>query len=124
MNRKIVCLLLLIMITFSNTAFASNWVYVCNDDQFGFPLYIDSETVYKDGNTLSYWWKMVESAKDQYVWKFEATLTNPRMAREFMTKDKPGSWRQVRNGSDIDKSINSALQYAKDGKDTGQQPTK
>lgn len=124
MKRKISFFTLLILITLTSSAFASNWVYVCNDDQFGFPLHIDSETVFKDGNTLSFWWKMIESDKTQNVWKVEATLATPRTFREFLIKDKPGNWRSVRVGSDVDKSISSALQYARDGKDTGQQPAK
>jgi hypothetical protein len=121
-KKRLAWLLVLCLVILSNTAFAANWVYVCKDDVFGFPVYIDSETVVKDGNKLIFWWEIVETDKTKNVWKIEATLASPRMYRNIYDWGTSG-WAKVLAGSDYDKAITAALKYAKEGKDSGQKPT-
>ena len=88
MKRKIVGLVLLIMITFSSTTFASNWVFfgkVSNMFQTTSSQYIDSDSVYKDGNKLTYWsLEVLDKPQSHYakaMMKLEVNLATPRKLR-------------------------------------------
>jgi hypothetical protein len=143
MKRKIVCLILLIMLSFTSSVFASNWVfYVRDDDGFiGTNWYIDADSVVKDGSKLFLWTGAVydkppSMVKQKVMAKYEASLSPPMQFRRLEThqydstnkelewgKDTtPEKWQPVTE-KDMKLEIDTALKYAKEGKDNGQLPS-
>lgn len=131
-KKRILVFLMLFLFMFANTALATNWIFYKN-----FPegrTYIDTETVYRSGNTL-YFWELVMYDKDTYdYWylagdrstaRYEVNLISPRKMRELEYHDydynnkefdystKPTEWWTVYAGSFDDGMIDLALKYAK-----------
>ena len=52
MKKRVICLMVLCLFILSNTAFATNWVNVYREDRIGFTLYVDSDSVVKNGDTI------------------------------------------------------------------------
>ena len=131
-RKRILVFLMLFLFMFANTVFATNWVYYNNFSEGR--SYIDTETVYRSGNTL-YFWELAMYDKDTYDgWylagdrvtiKYEVKLTNPRTMRElefhdydsnnveFWSGNTPTNWWTVNSGSFDDGLINLALKYAR-----------
>ena len=130
--KRILAFVVLSLFIFANTALATNWVFYKNFSDGR--TYIDTETVYRSGNTL-YFWELVMYDKDTYdYWyyagdrstiKYEVKLTSPRKMRELEFHDydynnkefdystTPTDWWTVESGSYDDGLINLALKYAK-----------
>ena len=131
-RKRILVFLMLFLFVFANTALATNWVYYNNFSDGR--SYIDTETVYRSGNTL-YFWELAMYDRDTYDgWylagdrvtiKYEVKLTTPRKMRELEFHDydynnkefdygtTPTDWWTVESGSYDDGLINLALKYAK-----------
>lgn len=148
MMHRAACSLALFLFLFSNTAFAANWVYVTTSNLFGMPTryYVDSETVIKNKDTITYWRLVVRDKTDPalgvktYVEKIEAIPKDPRGTRSlemhnygpkgeyifgYPTSDETKNRKfgsVINKGSPEDMSIDVALKYAREGKDSGQIP--
>jgi len=131
-RKRILAFLLLFLFMFANTALATNWVFYKNFTEGR--TYIDTETVYRSGNTL-YFWELVMYDKDTSdLWylagdratiRYEVKLTSPRKMRELEFHDydynnkefdystAPTDWWTVNSGDYFDGLINLALRYAK-----------
>jgi hypothetical protein len=140
MKRRSGCFLLLVLVALSNTAFATNWVYVGRSDLFQGNVYIDSDTVLKDGTNLIFWdlEKLDKSdmqGDKKKLWKVEAKLNDPRQRKilerynydvdnrvNFHNTKADDAFHIVEKGSLAYAEIEIALAYAKDGKDSGSVP--
>lgn len=127
--KRIICFLVLFLFILSNTAFAANWVYFVRNTSHGSNIYIDSDTVVKNGDSIFFWnlevFDQPVGSIKKNLWKQEAKLTNPRMLRglesyAYDSNDKevergtaPGEWLKVPPGSFADRLIDLALSYAK-----------
>lgn len=131
-KRRILVLLMLFLFIFANTALATNWVFYSNFSDGR--SYIDTETVYRSGNTL-YFWELAMYDRDTYdYWylagdrvtiKYEVKLASPRKMRELEFHDydsnnkefdsgtTPTDWWTVNTGDFDDGLINLALKYAR-----------
>ena len=140
MNRKIVCLVLLLMFSFTTTTFATNWVFfekVPNMFQSTSSQYIDGDSVFKDGNKLTYWsLEVLDKPQSHYakaMMKLEVNLASPSKLRvlenysynvknlEVYKDTTVTAWENA--SPKYDKEISFALKHAKEGKDTGIKPT-
>lgn len=141
-------LALCLLFLFSNTAFATNWVYVTTNSLFGTTTkyYVDADSVIKRNNTIIYWWLQVNDKPEpamnvkRILEKIEAVPKTPRGTRtlelhqygekgnvimEYPTSERTMNSKfssVINKGSPIDMSIDAALKYAKEGKDSGQMP--
>lgn len=142
MNRKVIGLVLLIMLSFTSSAFATNWVlYDRLDDGFlGTNWFIDADSVVKDGSKLFFWTTAVYDkpplmVNEKPIDKYEASLSLPMQFRriethqykdnkeiEWVKSTTPEKWEPVTE-KNFKLEIDTALKYAKEGKDTGQRPT-
>jgi len=128
MRKRIVCLIVLCLFAFANTAFATNWIYVGNIVLGDF--YIDADTAVRSGNTLFFWERLDTLDLDtgneiQELTKFEIKLTKPRQYRwlELRTYDrvtgktkydnKPSEFRTFEDGCSLDMDVKVALKYAR-----------
>ena len=133
MNRKIAGLILVLMIFLTNSAYAANWVYY-NRVANLHTEYIDSATVYKDGNKLTFWVLQVLDRPlsinyAKQTLKFEVKLNSPREFRIaesclYDVKNRPGTPKvnepEWEPAEDYDnRQFDFALRYAKNQKDTG-----
>ena len=146
MNRKIVCLVLLVLLLVTNTALAASWTQVgrinkddpTNMSGAAYTEYIDKASVRKDGDRLIYWHKLEydkinEDSGEATLTKLEVLLS-ARKTRDLETIDydghgvekkrysEPTGWVPYQKGSQFEKKIQVALKYAKDGKDAGPAP--
>ena len=146
MNRKIVCLALLVLLLVTNTALAASWTQVgrtnkddpTNMSGAAYSEYIDKASVRKDGDRLIYWHKLEydkinEDSGEATLTKLEVLLS-ARKTRDLETIDydghgvekkrysEPTHWVPYQKGSQFEKKIQVALKYAKDGKDSGPAP--
>lgn len=137
MSRKIAGLVLLLLIFSSNSVFAANWVYYARVGRLH-TEYIDKDSVFKDGNKLTFWLlqvldKPLSINYAKQTLKFEVKLNSPREFRIaesciYDANNRPGTpkihepeWEEA---ADYDnKQFDFALQYAKNQKDTGVKPT-
>jgi hypothetical protein len=138
MKKRIMCLLVLCLFILSNTAFATNWVYLSKSSSYkNGNEYIDTDTVFKDGNILSAWVlivldKPLPTGAVKLLYKMNFQVSNSRTARllesysydangkETVVVKTPGNWFQLVAG---DPGGDTFLQYAKEGQDSGQKPT-
>lgn len=139
MKGKIIRLLLVSLFLLSGTVFAANWVYVAGDSNTD--LYIDSDTVSKNGNSLIFWDLLIFDQSSsggikKIMTKYEAKLSSPRMWMQlaFHAYDSNNQenhnnqivnsyeWDQIEAGSNSDKEIDVALSYAKEGQDASREP--
>ena len=146
MNRKIICLALLALMLFTNTALAASWTQVgrtkkenpLNMSGASYSEYIDKASVRKDGDRLIFWNKL-EYDKDEED-SGEATLTKNEVllftqktrtletieydghGTEKSRYSEPTGWVPYQKGSQFDQKVLTALKYAKDGKDAGPAP--
>jgi len=135
-----VLFMLFTLLTLTNTAFASNWVFfgkVSNIFQTTSSQYIDSDSIFKDGNKLTYWsLEVLDKPQSHYakaMMKLEVNLATPRKLRVLenysfdaknMENYKDTTASAWENASPrYDKEIAFALKYAKEGKDTSTKPT-
>ena len=146
MNRKIVCLALLVLLLVTNTALAASWTQVgrtnkddpTNMSGAAYSEYIDKASVRKDGDRLIYWHKLEydkinEDSGEATLTKLEVLLS-ARKTRDLETIDydghgvekkrysEPTHWVPYQKGSQFEKKIQVALKYAKEGKDAGPAP--
>ena len=141
MKKILLSLAALFVIIVASNAFAANWQY-CTRTNFGggCAVYVDAESVVRNGNNLTFW--MLEVFDTTYAGsnvkkllaKEEVRLESPRMLRgtESYTYDSngqiidrgstPGEWGQVPAGCYADIMIDFALRYAREGQDSGQVP--
>lgn len=143
MKRKIVFLMVLILITFTSSAYATNWLYYdrFDDGVIGCNWYIDVDSVVKDRSKLIFWkWSVYDMPTSmenkKMMMKYEASLRTPMQFRvlethhydkankevEWAKSTTPENWQPVTE-KDFELEINIALKFAKEGKDTGKQPT-
>jgi hypothetical protein len=153
MKKIVFCLYLMVMVfsifILSNTAFATNWVYVTKNSLWGMTTsyYVDADSVIKNNSTIIYWVLAVNDTPDpamgvkRYIEKVEALPQDPRKTRtleqheygakgeiiiEYPTSDETRNGKFFLvfvKGSPLDMEIDVALKYAKEGKDDGQIPT-
>ena len=146
MNRKIVCLALLVLLLVTNTALAASWTQVgrtnkddpTNMSGAAYTEYIDKASVRKDCDRLIYWHKLEydkinEDSGETTLTKLEVLLS-ARKTRDLETIDydghgvekkrysEPTGWVPYQKGSQFERKIQVALKYAKDGKDAGPAP--
>ena len=146
MNRKIVCLALLVLLLVTNTALAASWTQVgrtnkddpTNMSGAAYREYIDKASVRKDGDRLIYWHKLEydkinEDSGEATLTKLEVLLS-ARKTRDLETIDydghgvekkrysEPTQWVSYQKGSQFEGKIQAAMKYAKDGKDAGPAP--
>lgn len=139
MKRKIICLMLLCLFILPNTAFATNWVYFGKDIATGLGTeYIDADSVTKDGDKLIYWTLITYDKLTSYYGytsKYEVMLSPPRKYKilevhyylidkkedTMFTPSNDTSWDNTTK--DDDREIDTALKYAKEGKNNGQLPS-
>ena len=146
MNRKIVCLALLVLLLVTNTALAASWTQVgrtnkddpTNMSGAAYSEYIDKASVRKDGDRLIYWHKLEydkinEDSGEATLTKLEVLLS-ARKTRDLETIDydghgvekkrysEPTQWVSYQKGSQFEGKIQAAMKYAKDGKDAGPAP--
>ena len=136
MNRKIAGLALLLMFSFSNSVFATNWVYVQKDADT--TVYFDADTAFKQGDTLTFWIRFVydqpiELDVKKHMWQYVVSTSLPRTFKTLVAYAYDSNNNQIarvkgRNygtsleGTATDKAVTSALRYAKTGQDTGIKP--
>lgn len=152
MKRKVSYLAVFCLIALSNTAFAANWVNIGRDDTFHNTVYIDKDSLTKQGDKVTYWELMVKDdmlfdvldkgdidTTKKTLMKWEAITSSPRQDRqlEIYTYDfdnqEKGSLRTPdAQFSPVDvntrlpivgKVIDFALQNSKEDKDSGQKPS-
>jgi len=138
MKKSMICGLGLLLFLLGGTVFAANWVYIRSDQGIdgSIKVYIDTESVVKNGNDLMYWgyalWSQpIGNVKGEET-KYEVQLAYPRQYREVEVYDidvnnnikknldfsYPGNWYQVTSNV-YNQEIDFALQYAKEGQDAG-----
>jgi hypothetical protein len=146
MERKTVCLMLLIMMISTNTAFASNWSFVgrtSKEDPLNligatYNEYIEKNTARKNGDSLIFWNKQQfdkddEDSGEMILTQNEVTLSMQKTRilesieydynGKVTSRDKePSGWSQYQKGSQFERKILIALKYAKEGKGTGVSP--
>jgi hypothetical protein len=131
--RKVVCLIMLCLLILSNTVLASNWVYVGRSYEYHSNFYIDTETIVKKGDYITFWDIEILDVPDADVKKimthFEAKWTTPRRYREieyyyYDTQNNElwydnNEWYDdytfysIQSGSIMDLEIDAALRYAR-----------
>lgn len=86
MIRRSGWLVLLFLIILVNSAFATNWVYVGRSDLFQGNVYIDADSILKEGPNLVFWYLERLDRPDMQgdkkkMWKVEAKLTEPHQRK-------------------------------------------
>jgi len=143
MKRKTICLVLLAMIFFTNTALAANWSFVARTSKSNdlnlsgstYNEYIDKNTVRKDGDSLIFWNKQQdEDSGEMMLTKNEVNLSLLKAkviesygydssGKETSRDTELSGWLKYQKGSQFERKILISLRYAKEGKDTGAKPT-
>ena len=140
MSRKIVCLMILLIIFLTNTVFATNWVFVGASMLTGVKsnIYVDSDSVIKNGETVTFWTLTANEKPDFTEMKNQLEkhdAKQPRMMRSLANYSYYANNKLIWSNPNI-KGISSsfepgtlgaimietAFKYAKEGNDTGQQP--
>ena len=138
MNRKITGLVLILMICFTNTVLAANWVYVATSWFGQDKMYVDTESVYKTNDTIIFWELLIEDdtpdKANKTLYKYEAKITSERQRRileyllynpqgkETFRNRKSGAFSPVQKNSPADQCIDFAIKHVRAGKDTGAVP--
>ncbi|MDR3561358.1 MAG: hypothetical protein P4N59_07960 [Negativicutes bacterium] len=152
MKKRVICLLVLCIMILSNTAFAANWVYIGRDETFHNTIYVDKDSITKQGDKVIYWELMVKDdvtlnvldkgdidTTKKVLMKWEAITSSPRQDRQLeiyvcdLDNQEVGSHRTLDakfSPVDVDtrlpivgQIIDFALQNSKEGKDKGQKPS-
>jgi len=130
MKNKLACLLFLALFMLSNTAFATNWIYIKDDKGLSGKLYIDTDSIEKKGDTIIFWDDLVIPPQQnapgvEWMAKWEVKLTTPLQYREIdeckynpVTKETYDRNQPNNEFSPMDEVFQQeaeiALQYAKD----------
>ena len=138
MSKKIAGFALLFVLLLSNSVFAANWVFYSREGKLH-TLYIDSSSVYKDGDRMTYWVLQVldrplSSNYAKQTLKFEVKLNAPREFRIaesciYDANNRPGGPHKVNPvewepAEDYDnRQFDFALRYAKIRMDPGTRPS-
>jgi hypothetical protein len=137
MGKKIAGLALVFVLLLSNSVFAASWVYYTRVGKIH-TEYIDSSSVYKDGDRLTFWVLQVldrplSSNYAKQTLKFEVKLNAPREFRIaesciYDANNRPGTPKIYEDewepAADYDnRQFDFALRYAKNRKDPGVRPT-
>lgn len=141
MNRKIAGLVMILMFFFSNSVFAANWVYVATSNITGVnaATYVDSESVIITGETINFWTLTKKETPDFANVKYELRkheAKQPRTLRDTasylydinkkLIASVPkinGSFKTFQAGTMGALTVEAAFKYAKEGNDTGEQPS-
>ncbi len=110
-------------------ALAADWVYADKSQNGDETYYVDRDSVSRDGNTITYWMKVVYSHdRHGMMWsryKMEVILSNPRRDRdlEFYAYDadgnvldhetSPGEFSEVPPDTHEDTVIDTAVRLAR-----------
>ena len=137
MNRKIAGLVLILMICFSNSVLAANWIYVQKDADT--TVSFDADTAFKQEDTLTFWVRFVydqpiELGVKKHLWHYVVTTSGPRtfktlvayaydLSNNQIARVKGRNYGTSLEGTATDKAVTSALKQAKIGQDTGTKPT-
>ena len=137
MNRKIAGLVLILMICFSNSVLAANWIYVQKDADT--TVSFDADTAFKQEDTLTFWVRFVydqpiELGVKKHLWHYVVTTSGPRTFKTLVAYAYDANNNQIaqvkgRNygrsleGTATDNAVTKALRYAKTGQDNGGKPT-
>lgn len=138
MRKRLICFVAACVLSLSCTAYAAtNWVYVARSYNNDATFYIDTETIRKNGDYITFWELEVYDREQDFaivtgvkksMAKLEAKWTSPRQYQEleyylydaqnhelwYDNYDGYGSgFLGVNSGSVIDMEINMALRYAK-----------
>lgn len=138
MKKRFACLLFLFLFMVSNTAFATNWVYIARGYENDCNIYIDTDTVVKNGELIKYWELIVLDREEDIEFidgvkkimvQYEAKWTSPRKYRDLQvyyfdardnelwyddwTWDKDARFFSVDPGCIMDREIDAALRYAR-----------
>jgi hypothetical protein len=128
-------LFMLFIIATGGAAFATNWVEVPESDG---RLYVDADSVVKQGSAIIYWELLVYKPNDnsrsvgnvkvaKIAYKYEVDLRTPRKMRYVLIVDFDANDQQIGNPSYHSgnwasvsgrKATILALSYAKEGQDT------
>lgn len=137
--RRIICLIMLSLLILSNTAFATNWVFVTRNNNYGSNFYIDTDTIVKKGDYVTFWDIEILDVPEDYdfivpgvkkvMTHLEAKWTSPRRWREieYYLYDAQNNelwydnnewyddytFYSVPSGSTTDLEIDAALRYAR-----------
>jgi len=148
MKKRVACFMVLCLFILSNTAFATNWVFFerrsdPNDPgvriySSSYNIYIDAESVFKDGNSFVYWEKKLfdnpSYGAKEYLTNWVVNLPTQQFRtlethmydsknHEIYTNYSPGDWTKYDPNSLVSAQITFALRYARQGSDIGQKPT-
>ncbi|HJW85376.1 MAG TPA: hypothetical protein VJ440_01945 [Candidatus Brocadiaceae bacterium] len=145
--QKIVFYLYLMVMAFSifilsNTAFATNWVYVYKSAGPTY-IYIDTDSVIKNDRGITFWSKTVLGSPSKVIQteldKWEVKLTNPWQYRRIEEYDYDNNNKQTDHfiydnefetssnfsggkSVNLDREISAALPFAKKSNDDGSVP--
>lgn len=87
MKKRVTCFLVLCLFILSNTAFATNWVYIGRSYMLGASnVYVDPDTVLRNGNNVIFWELLILDNTDsdgtkKWLYKKEAITSSPRQYR-------------------------------------------
>lgn len=139
MKCKTVCLVLLIMLSFTSSVYATNWVGVQKENNSPPTVYFDADTVFKEADTITFWVLFVYDQPQDFdvqklMWQYVVTTKQPRTFKTLVSygydsknvelmRGKGMNYGSSLEGTSTDKAVTSALKYAKEGKDTGVKPT-
>lgn len=146
MKKMVFCLYLMVMVfsmfILSNTACATNWVYVYKSAGPTY-IYVDADSVIKTDSGITFWTKTVFGSPSKVIQtelnKWEVKLTNPRQYRKMKEYDYDNNNKQTDHFDyhnefetksnffggkpvNLDREISAALPFAKEGKDDGSVP--
>lgn len=146
MKKSVICLLGLVLFLLFGTVFAAtNWVYYGRSTIVAGNLYIDADSVTKNGDNSTYWElliydkpigvtaklrtkyevKLAPSRKYRIVdtHYYLADNSDDKVMNEWNDADSStGGWADSYVGTDISAETDFALKYAKEGQDTGEKP--
>ena len=138
MKCKIISLILFTMITFTNTAFATQWAYVCKSSDNMQTMYVDRDSAAKNNDTAIFWELVVLYEPDPNGVKkilYKKQANKQQMERQLEEYDYKtnnelhwndivaSNWSSYFSGTIEECIVNAAFKYAKEGKDTGQKPS-
>lgn len=139
MKRNIVCLVFLIMITFTSSAFATNWVWVQKENNSQANVYFDADTVFKKADTVTFWVLFVYDQSQEFdvkkhMWQYVVNTKQPRTFKTLaayaydsknaeLMRGKGMNYGTSLEGTATDNAVTNALKYVKEGNDTGEKPT-
>ena len=143
MKKRIAAIIFMCLLIFAGSAFAANWIHTDKGFNAGEPVddYLDSESVVKNGDTITFWRLTVWEKPDMFIGaklqieKWEAKQIRQGRILERYAYDvnkklilsnsnfKQTSFTSYNVNAPMGKIIDAAFKYAKEGKDSGQKPT-